>query len=251
MTQQAQSTLSANFMPQATQFLQELVNWEQKLPTVTWDDFLPEGQLEQVVVFSVDMINGFCHGGALASERVKRIIPSVVQSFKDAFSVGVRKFILAQDCHTPESIEFADFPAHCLLGTTEAETIPELMALPFKDLFRIVAKNSLNAFHGTELRQWLDEHQDLRVAVVVGDCTDLCVHQLAMFLKLYANAHNLPLRVIVPENAVQTYDLPVDTAREIGVLPHDGDVMHLMFLYHMRLNGVEVVREIVSPTTVR
>lgn len=27
-------------------------------------------------------------------------------------------------------------------------------------------------------------------------------------------------------------------------LPHNADVMHLLFLYHMRLNGVEVVREI-------
>ena len=53
------------------------------------------------------------------------------------------------------------------------------------------------------------------------------------------------MRVIVPENAVQTYDMPVETASAIGALPHHGDFMHLVFLYHMRLNGVEVVREIV------
>ena len=65
-----------------------------------------------------------------------------------------------------------------------------------------------------------------------------------MHLKLDANAHNRALRVIVPANAVQTYDLPINTAREIGVLPHDGDVLHLLFLYHMRLNGIEIVRAI-------
>jgi nicotinamidase-related amidase len=94
------------------------------------------------------------------------------------------------------------------------------------------------------LGAWLDEHQNLSAAVIVGDCTDLCVHQMAMHLKLYANAYNLKMRVIVPENAVQTYDMPLETAKQIGSLPHDGDVLHLMFLYHMRLNGVEVVREI-------
>ena len=108
-----------------------------------------------------------------------------------------------------------------------------------------MSKNSLNAFHGTNLGAWLDAHRDLRTVIVVGDCTDLCVHQMAMHMKLYANAHNLKLRVIVPENAVQTYDLPIETANTIGALPHDGDFMHLTFLYHMRLNGVEVVREIV------
>jgi len=84
----------------------------------------------------------------------------------------------------------------------------------------------------------------MSTAVIVGDCTDLCVHQTAMHLKLYANAHNLKMRIIVPENAVQTYDIPVAMAREIGALAHSGDILHLLFLYHMRLNGIEVVRDI-------
>lgn len=198
-----------------------------------------------VVLFSVDMINGFCTEGVLSSPRVKSIIPEVVSAFEGAYAVGVRDFMLAQDCHTPEAVEFADFPPHCQMNTSEAATIPELASLPFADIYQVVVKNSLNAFLGTRLEQWLDQHHDLRAAIVVGDCTDLCVHQMALHLKLYANAYNLKWRVIVPENAVQTYDLPVETARELGSLPHDGDVMHLMFLYHMRLNGVEVVREIV------
>ncbi|MBE3561257.1 MAG: isochorismatase family protein, partial [Ktedonobacteraceae bacterium] len=151
-----------------------------------------------------------------------------------------------QDCHTPESVEFADFPPHCQRGTGEASTIPELASLPFSNLFTVVAKNSLSAFHGTDLGTWLERHRDLQAAVVVGNCTDLCVHQMAMHLKLYANAYNLKMRVIVPENAVQTYDMPVEAAQQAGALPHNGDVLHLLFLYHMRLNGVEVVREITA-----
>lgn len=241
----ATSTIPSNFIEQSKEFLSALVVWEHNLPTITWSDLHTEAQQGRVALISVDMINGFCHEGVLSSPRVKDIIPAVVAVFKDAYNIGVREFVLAQDCHTPESVEFADFPPHCQAGTSEANTIPELANLPFANLYQIVSKNSLNAFHGTDLGEWLEARHHFRAAVIVGDCTDLCVHQMALHLKLYANAHSLKMRVIVPENAVQTYDMPVETANAIGALPHNGDFMHLVFLYHMRLNGVEVIREIV------
>ena len=241
----ATSTISSNFVEQSKEFLSALVIWERDLPTIAWSDLHAEAQQGRVALFSVDMINGFCYEGVLSSSRVKDIIPAVVAALKGAYSIGVREFVLAQDCHTPESVEFADFPPHCQAGTSEANTIPELANLPFANLYQIVSKNSLNAFHGTDLGEWLEARHHFRAAVIVGDCTDLCVHQMALHLKLYANAHSLKMRVIVPENAVQTYDMPVETANAIGALPHDGNFMHLLFLYHMRLNGVEVIREIV------
>ncbi|HEY7418293.1 MAG TPA: isochorismatase family protein, partial [Ktedonobacteraceae bacterium] len=140
--------------------------------------------------------------------------------------------------------EFAAYPPHCQEGTGEARTIPELAALPFAHLFEIVSKNSLSAFIHTDLESRLDAHRDLHTAVVVGNCTDLCVYSMAMHLRLYANAHDLNMRIIVPENAVQTYDMPIATAREVGAMPHNGNILHLLFLYHMRLNGIEVVRAI-------
>jgi nicotinamidase-related amidase len=240
------STIPESFLGQATQFLQALVTWEHDLADSAWTDLVVDAQLGRVALFSVDMINGFCHEGPLSSPRIKGIIPAVVTAFKDAYAIGVRDFVLAQDCHTPASVEFADFPPHCQSGTNEANTIPELAELPFTDLYTIVSKNSLNAFLGTDLNKWLDKHHDLSTAIIVGNCTDLCVYQLAMHLKLSANASNNRLRVIVPANAVQTYDTSLAMAKEIGALPHDGDVMHLLFLYHMRLNGIEVVREIRS-----
>src|SRR6266704_5177501 len=236
---------SANFMERSATFLTALVEWERSLPAVAWNDLREEAQQGRVILFSVDMINGFCHEGVLSSPRVKAIIPAVVAACEKAYAIGVRDFVLAQDSHTPNAVEFADFPPHCQVGTSEAGTIAELANLPFANLYRIVSKNSLNAFHGTDLGEWLEARHHFRAAVIVGDCTDLCVHQMALHLKLYANAHSLKMRVIVPENAVQTYDMSVETANAIGALPHDGDFMHLVFLYHMRLNGVEVIREIV------
>jgi hypothetical protein len=63
-----------------------------------------------------------------------------------------------------------------------------------------------------------------------------------MFLRLRANVLGLrDFRVVVPADGVQTYDMPVETALQLGALPHDGDLLHRIFLYSMALNGIEVV----------
>ena len=49
---------------------------------------------------------------------------------------------------------------------------------------------------------------------------------------------------IVPANCSQTFDTPLALARQIGAVPHDGDLLHLIFLYSMQMNGIEAVRAI-------
>ena len=244
MTAPQPTTSAEAFIEQSRPFLEWLVEWERGLPALRWADLIGAVPPERVGVFCVDMVNGFCHQGNLASPRVHALIPTVRHLFEVAYQAGVRHFILPQDTHRHDAVEFHDFPLHCVAGTTEAQTVAELQELPFATLFRIYPKNSLSAAHDTGLDGWLDVHSDLGAAVICGNCTDLCVHQLTMHLKLRANARNQPLRVVVPANAVQTYDLPVATARQINALPHDGDFLHLLFLYHLRLNGAEVVRGI-------
>lgn len=231
---------------QSRLFLEWLVEWERSLPDLRWANLTRAVPAERIGVFCVDMTNGFCHEGNLASPRVRNLIPAVRRLFEDAHRAGGRQFVLPQDTHRQDALEFHDFPLHCVAGTTEAETVAELQELPFADLFQVFPKNTISISQDTGLDAWLDAHADLGAALVCGDCTDLCVYNLMMYLKLRANARHQALRVIVPANCVQTYDLPVATAREIGALPHDGDLLHLIFLYHMRLNGAEVVREMVS-----
>jgi nicotinamidase-related amidase len=240
----ASSTIPSNFIEQSKEFLSALVSWQRGLPTLAWSDLGTEAQQNRVALFSLDMTYGFCHEGALASPHVKGIIPAVVAAFEGAYAIGVRNFVLPQDCHTPDALEFAAYPPHCQVGTSEADTVPELRNLPFARLFEVMPKNSLSSFFGTGLHEWLNAHRDLSTVVVVGNCTDLCVYLLALDLKLCANAHTWKVRVIVPENAVQTYDMPVETANALGTLPHNAVFMHLLFLYHMQLNGVEVVKEV-------
>lgn len=191
------------------------------------------------------MVVGFCSQGNLASPRVAGLIPNVVDLFCRAHAHGIRHFVLVQDTHSQDAPEFRSFPPHCIRGTEESQTIPELQALPFSSEFTVIEKNSLHPSIGTGLERWLEHHPELRDLIVIGDCTDLCTYSLAMHLRLRANAYGLKeQRVVVPANAVDTYDMPIDTAREVGALAHPGDLFHHLFLYHMALNGVQVVRAI-------
>ncbi|HEY7349232.1 MAG TPA: isochorismatase family cysteine hydrolase [Ktedonobacterales bacterium] len=239
------TTIAGALIEQSRLFLEWLVEWERSLPVLRWADLTRETPPERIGIFCIDMTNGFCHEGNLASPRIHALIPAVRRLFEDAHHGGVRQFVLPQDTHRQDALEFHDFPLHCVAGTIEAETVAELQELPFADLFRVFPKNSISTSQDTGLDGWLDAHADLGAALICGDCTDLCVHQLTMHLKLRANARDQSLRVIVPANCVQTYDLPVAAAQQLGALPHDGDLLHLIFLYHLRLNGAEVVREIV------
>jgi nicotinamidase-related amidase len=214
-----------------------------------WENDLPEVALEEVVsdparvgIVSVDLVKGFCTEGPLASPRVAGIVPAAVGLFQSAYDLGVRHFLLAQDTHDSDAVEFSSFAPHAVKGTSESETIDELKALPFFDAFLILPKNSISSSIGTDLDGWLRAHPEVTTFIIVGDCTDLCVYQAAMHLRLRANVMGLhDARVIVPADCVQTYDMSVEVAAGLGILPHDGDLLHGIFLYHMALNGVEVV----------
>ena len=231
---------SAFLVQQREAFLEHVDRWFQEIPVFSIDRELAHP--ERAAVFSADMVVGFCNQGALASPRVASLVPTVVRLFQRAHSAGVRKFVLAQDTHHEDTPEFRSFPSHCVRGTEESQTIPELRDLPFSGEFVIVEKNSLHPALGTTLDQWLEAHLELQDLIVVGDCTDLCTYHLAMHLRLRANAFGLAeQRVIVPANAVDTYDMPIDVAKEVGAFPHPGDLFHRIFLYHMALNGIHVV----------
>jgi len=228
-------------------FLGWLVDWYNERPAVEMEQIVEEadGDPAKVAVLAVDVTVGFCYQGALASERVARIVPPIVRLFKRAHGLGVRHFILPQDTHSEDAVEFQSFPPHCVRGTDEPVTVPALRELPFSNLYLTLEKDSISSNLDTGLGQWLDQHPEVTTFLVTGDCTDFCIYQLAMYLRLRANARNLrEVRVIVPIDGVDTFDIPVDVAQEIGAMPHHADLLHLIFLYSIAQNGVEIVAEV-------
>ncbi len=227
----------------AAPFLAYLEAWHARLPQRQLADFIA-GEPERVALISIDVINGFCVQGPLASPRVARIITPVADLLTRAHALGVRNMALTQDTHDPDAVEFGSYPPHCVRGTAESEAVDALKALPFYDTITIVPKNSISSAIGTSLGAWIAARPAVDRFIIVGDCTDLCTYQAALQLRLDANAHNLVRRIVVPAIAVDTYDTPVMVAHDLGIFAHDAELHHLMFLHHMALNGVEVVAEL-------
>jgi nicotinamidase-related amidase len=232
-----------NLIDGSRPFLAYLEEWYDRLPELSLSELIA-GAPERVAMVSIDVINGFCKSGPLASERVGRIARPVADLFERAYVLGVRNFALTQDTHDPNTPEFAVYPPHCVRGTEESQAVDELKALPFFADVAVFPKNSINSHLGTGLGAWVGERPRVDRFVVVGDCSDLCTYQAAMQLRLEANALNLARRVIVAADAVDTFDTPVAVARELGIGAHDGDLHHVLFLHHMALNGVEVVKRL-------
>ena len=170
-------------------FLDYLDDWLDDLLPMPFESLIAEaGSPQHVGIFCVDVINGFCYEGPLASARVAAIVPPIVDLFQSAYASGIENFVLTHDAHDPAAVEFMDYPPHCIRGTSESEIVPELLALPFASRFHLIPKNSISSSVSTKLDAWLDAHPDITHRIVVGDCTDLCTYQLAMHLKLRANA---------------------------------------------------------------
>lgn len=232
------TTLSAQSGP----FLNYLDRWLADLPELSLADAVPDPA--RAAIISVDVIRGFCYEGPLSSPRVAGIVAPIRDLFVRAWEHGVRSILLSQDTHEPDAVEFAQWPPHCVRGTPEAETVEEFRALPFFDQMTVLEKNSIASGLNADLDMWLADHPEVETFIVVGDCTDLCTYQLAMHLRLDANERQRQRRIILPENCVQTYDMPVETAKVLGAMPHPGDLIHAIFLNHMQLNGIEVVSQI-------
>ena len=221
-------------------FLDWIYSWEESLPSLDLEKAIADPA--RVAVVSQDLLKGFCDVGPLSSERAASIVPAVVSLFERAHDLGVRNFLLLQDTHDPEAVEFSAYPPHCVEGTEESETIDELQELPFSDLFTVLPKNSISSNVGTELEPWLEEHPGVDTFIVVGVCTDICIYHAAIYFRTRANVRGQEdARIIVPVNCVQTYDMSVEAAEDVGGMPHDGDLLHRVFLYQMALNDVEVV----------
>jgi nicotinamidase-related amidase len=219
-----------NLQTSSQNHLTDLETWLSKLESLKLETLDPQ----QTAILSVDVIEGFCRVGVLASPRVKAIIPNVVSLIQNAETRGVKDVAFIQDAHPENAEEFGAYPPHCVKGTLEARAASELEALPNWKNYAHFEKNSISSLESTELVAWLEERPQLKNLICVGDVTDLCLYSLAIGVKLRSLAQGLGQRIIVPENCVQTWDSP----------DHPGDLYHAMFLFQLKRNGVEIISSI-------
>jgi len=227
---------------QSKTFVSYLENWLKNLPTLTLDEALPKP--EESALISIDVINGFLYEGPLSSPRVAEIDEPVTQLMQAAWNKGLHNILLVQEGHTKDSLEFEAYGEHAIKGTHEAAAIDMIKNLPFYDQLETVYKDSVHPALNNGFDDWIKEREPLDTFIAVGDVTDICTYQLSMYLRSWANAYHQERRVIVPANCTQTWHLSIDDAEDIPAMPHHGDLLHAVFLYHMALNGIEVVKEI-------
>jgi nicotinamidase-related amidase len=227
---------------QAGAFFEFLENWQKELPILSLSQAVIDPS--KTAIITVDVIKGFCSVGPLASARVSGIIHPIADLFQNSWNYGVRHILLIQDTHEPEAVEFSSYPPHCIRGTEEADTVDEVKSLPFFDQVLLLPKNSISSDLSTGFNTWQALHPEVDTYITVGDCTDLCTYQLAMHLRLQANANQMRRRVILPVDCVDTYDTPVEIAQKLGIFAHPADLIHPFFLYHMAMNGIEIVAHI-------
>jgi nicotinamidase/pyrazinamidase len=173
------------------------------------------------VTIVVDVLNGFCKEGNLASPRCASAIPRIRRILEERRQAGDTLIFLA-DTHDPDDREFEVFPVHCVRGTREAEVVDELQDL--LDQGQLIRKRRYSGFFETDLEQRLRRLGPARVTVV-GVCTDICV------MHTVADLRNRDYRVVVVREGVETFDGP----------GHPHDAVQEFALAHLRgVLGAEV-----------
>ncbi|MGA8941869.1 MAG: isochorismatase family protein [Thermoactinomyces sp.] len=238
---------------QSQEFFRYMEEIASQVSEMSFDEFLEEMEgPEHVYVVYVDILMGFCECGPLSSPLVNEVVKPIADwteyLFKKGFSAG--NLVFLNDYHPKDAVEFEAFAPHCVRDTEESRIVPSLRK--YLDLAeeqeQVFLKNATNGLFGkncigVRFCDWLERafQKGKTAFIVIGDCTDLCIYQNAMAIRLLANELNAKTRVIVPQAHTRTYDLPVQSAKSSGVMAHDAKVLETVFYYHMILNGIEVI----------
>ncbi|EGT3617328.1 cysteine hydrolase [Clostridium perfringens] len=182
---------------------------------------------ERTMLLIVDMNKGFANGGALYSERIEKLIKPISKLAKVALEkrIKVKAFT---DYHTEQSVELRSYPKHCMNDTEEWELVDELKL----EGIEVIKKNSTNGF--LEEKFSFDENEIDNI-IIVGDCTDICIYQLAISLRADFNRVNKNGEIYVPKKLVDTFDAPM----------HRANFMNYVFLNSMLDNGINVIEDII------
>lgn len=179
----------------------------------------------------VDMVNGFVKEGVMADPYINHIVPEIKRLVEEFLTKQDAVFFI-KEAHEKGSAEFKKFPEHCVKGTSEAKLIDELKVYE-KYASRVYGKNSTSTVWAPNFMQDLNSMKNLKEVLIVGCCTDICVMDLTIPVIKYFDQENKEVNVIVPENAVETYDAPF----------HNRDEYNDMAKKFMKQAGISLVKK--------
>ncbi len=181
----------------------------------------------RTMLLIVDINKGFAKAGALYSDRIEKLINPISNLAKCALNNGI-KVKAFTDYHTECSIELKAYPKHCMKDTDEWELVEELNL----EGIEVIKKNSTNGFLE---ENFILNKEEIDNVIIVGDCTDICIYQLAISLRAEFNRVNKDGEIYVPKKLVDTFDMPM----------HKANFMNYVFLNSMLDNGVKVIEDII------
>ena len=156
-------------------------------------------------LYMIDMNNGFVNFGNMANPKYNELVNEqlkLINKFRNDNQLV--HFVL--EGHTTDSIEFDSYPSHCVLGTKEAELIPEFIDEQNKENTRTYYKNSINGMLNRNLQDDIKNQDNLNEIVIGGVCADLCVMDFARTFSRYLDEINRRAKIFVVENTIDTYD---------------------------------------------
>lgn len=183
----------------------------------------------KTVHIAVDMVNGFVKEGALSSSEVFSINNAVADFSARCTKHGIKNYALC-DCHPESCTEFLTYPVHCVKGTPESKLTDELKNAA---KFTVFPKLSVNGWLEDDFRNDIIEN-GFDTFLITGDCTDMCVIQLALSIKSGLNRINRQSRVIVIKELTATCALPTR-------LPETAELAAYLI---MQTNGIEICENI-------
>ena len=209
-----------------SQFLPYILNVFDNLNSYNLNNF----EKNSTVLIVVDIINGFAKKGTLYSPNIENLIDPIYDKIKIANNLTIPVLAFA-DCHDTNAVEFENYPPHCIKNTDECKIVDKIHE---NCEYALINKNSTNGFFSPEFKDFLINNTNISNFIIIGDCTDICISQLALTLKAYFNNQNLKSNIIVPLNLVDTYDLN----------EHNSDLMNIISLYTMHLNGIDIIKNL-------
>lgn len=171
-------------------------------------------RLEEIrtLLINVDMVNGFVVEGPMSDSYIQHIIEPQIEIIEILKKEKAAQIAFIKEAHEKECEEFKRYPKHCVKGTFEAELVKQLKLYEQDAL--LYEKNSTSAIFANKFMTDIEKMKKLREVIVTGCCTDICVMDLAVPLKKYFDQVDQNVAVIIPKNAVETFDSPTHNREE-------------------------------------